>query len=279
MPRSEAEGTQPDAVQPPEVRLACPSPAPGSLRIRAVRAREARKSNQRREERIVGTVARASASYGDARHDVQVANISRRGAMIEASFSADVRECLKLWIPGCNPMDCTVRWVRGGRTGVEFAQETVILIPDDRATISGRRDRDQPGGRRRPRPDRHRLMWEGTLYWDDESGAVRLRNISPGGAMVAGTKNIRVGADVILSLRGAGTADAVVRWCRSGHIGLQFERPFDVQKLLSPETARRMTEPTALAAGVLKPLYLQSELDPDSPWAARWERLRREDLV
>ena len=62
-----------------------------------------------------------------------------------------------------------------------------------------------------------------------------------------------------------------VRWCRGRQIGIQFAEPFDVASLAQPEPAREGFD-------LVKPDYLKSELDPNSPWAARWERLMAEDL-
>ena len=55
-----------------------------------------------------------------------------------------------------------------------------------------------------------------------------------------------------------------MRWSQDGRIGVRFAKAFDLQRL---GKARR----TAVKP-LVKPEYLDSELAPDSPWAARRER-------
>ena len=70
---------------------------------------------------------------------------------------------------------------------------------------------------------------------------------------------------------GCGTFGAEIRWCDGDRLGLKFDRPFDLRKLgPSPTSVRRNIG--------LQPDYLSTELDTDSPWAARTTRLSATDL-
>ena len=65
---------------------------------------------------------------------------------------------------------------------------------------------------------------------------------------------------------------AEVRWSKDGQLGLRFADDFNMDTL-APRSAA--SEP---ARDMLKPAYLETELRPDSPWAARFERLSMTDL-
>jgi diguanylate cyclase (GGDEF)-like protein len=81
------------------------------------------------------------------------------------------------------------------------------------------------------RPPRHRLIRNGTLKWEGRALAVRLRNISAGGAMIECDRRFVPGTPVELDLDEAGTLDAEVRWCQQGQIGLHFAEQFALGKL------------------------------------------------
>ena len=121
-----------------------------------------------------------------------------------------------------------------------------------------------------PRPPRHSFIRRATLRWADEALPVRLRNISAEGAMVDGGKDMAPGSEVELDLADGLRLSGEVRWSRDGRVGLKFAENLDLQRLGS---VRRKPSP-----GVMRPDYLRSELDPDSPWAARQDRLSVGDV-
>jgi hypothetical protein len=81
------------------------------------------------------------------------------------------------------------------------------------------------------RPPRHRLIRMGRMLVDDEELAVRLRNISAGGAMIECERNLVPETLVVLDLEEAGRLEAEVRWCQRGQVGLRFEREFEMRRL------------------------------------------------
>jgi predicted signal transduction protein with EAL and GGDEF domain len=122
----------------------------------------------------------------------------------------------------------------------------------------------------RPRPPRHSLIRRGALRWGGRTLSVRLRNISAEGAMIESGDGMEAGSDVELDLDGV-RVGGQVRWAQDGRIGLKFAETFDLRRLAS--AAARKAKP-----GVLRPDYLRSELDPDSPWAGRQDRLSIKDV-
>jgi hypothetical protein len=71
--------------------------------------------------------------------------------------------------------------------------------------------------------DRHRLAdEEALLLHEGESRAVRLVNLSGGGAMIEGADDLMLWDKVELQLGSLSRLEAVVRWIRNGRIGLEF---------------------------------------------------------
>ena len=124
---------------------------------------------------------------------------------------------------------------------------------------------------KRDRPPRHSLIRTGTLQSEGEVFPVRLRNISGGGAMVEGECGLAPGARVELALEDGLLIPAEIRWCDDGRMGLKFLDAFDLRTIGRPK-------PSAPGLKMTRPTYLDSENSPDSPWAARKERLRMRDI-
>jgi diguanylate cyclase (GGDEF)-like protein/PAS domain S-box-containing protein len=110
------------------------------------------------------------------------------------------------------------------------------------------------------RPPRHRLIRVGKLRWDDVSVQARVRNISPGGAMVECDSVLEPGTKVQLDLDEAGILDAEIRWCQRGQAGLAFAELFELRRL-----AR--TRPGQAGLKMLRPQYL--EVQPEAPPPSR----------
>jgi diguanylate cyclase (GGDEF)-like protein len=120
------------------------------------------------------------------------------------------------------------------------------------------------------RPPRHSLIRRGALRWDGTSLPVRLRNISADGAMIESDQPMEAGSEVELDLADGLRLSGQVRWSKDGRIGVKFAEAFDLKRL---GKAKR-----SAAVGILKPDYLRSETQPDSPWAGRQDRLSIKDV-
>lgn len=253
--------------------------AAGGLTRIAIKRQEARVTNHRTEDRHRGIVERSTIVFRRRRIEVGVINVSSRGAMIVTEVEPRIGEKIDILFSADNRTRCIVRWVREGRIGLEFENETIFW---DGATAAGpvfqyekSGEPEAPAEAPRPvveREERQKLLRAGTLYWSGISIPVRLRNISSSGAKIESERELVPGAEVELDLGEAGFQVAEVRWSKDGQIGLRFAEEFNFNALTPAKAAEPATP------GILKPAYLETETRPDSPWAARFERLSLTDL-
>ena len=247
----------------------------GGLSAIAIKREETRITNQRSEDRLRDIVDETVMVFRRKKHTVRVVNVSSRGAMIAADIEPRIGEKIDLLFTDKNRTNCIVRWVREGRVGLEFLNETIFW---DAAQTNGpvfRYEGEEASAPRAvvDREVRQTLLRSGTLYWSGISIPVRLRNISAGGAKLEAPKEFKPGVEVELDLGEAGFQYAEVRWAKDGQIGLRFAAEFDLDTL-APAPPPSSQAPVPL----LKPAYLETETQADSPWAARFERLKLTDL-
>ncbi|HEX9965432.1 MAG TPA: PilZ domain-containing protein [Allosphingosinicella sp.] len=246
---------------------------PGGLAKIAIKRQESRLTNQRLEDRQHGIVESSTIVFRRCRQEVAVVNVSSRGAMIRAEIEPRIGEKIDLLFDGRNKTRCIVRWVREGRVGLEFAEETILWTSERSSGPVFQSEKAETPDIHAvsDREPRQKLLRAGTLYWSGISIPVRLRNISGGGARVESGRELCPGSEVELDLGEAGFQVAEVRWSKDGQVGLKFAQSFNIESLAPSGKAERPPE-------VLKPAYLETELQPDSPWAARFERLSLNDL-
>ena len=85
-----------------------------------------RQIDQRSEERIEGLVDRAVISFRGQDYLVPVLNISSRGTMIESDIMPRIGEAVVVQFEDCTRLHAFVRWVRGGRVGLNFGHELIL---------------------------------------------------------------------------------------------------------------------------------------------------------
>ena len=251
-----------------------PAKESGGLSGIRIRRDEARKVDQRREDRHLNVIDQAAIRHKRQSRDVKVLNVSSRGTMVECDLVPPIGDPVDIRFADCNRTSCFVRWVRDGKIGLEFARETLIIGAErDERMVSGRRFGEQPSlAVKAERAPRQCLILRGELHMRDGSMPVRLRNISKDGAMLEGTRNIEPPAQIVLELAGGVAIEGRVRWCRSKQIGIHFDGPFDVAVLARPPDEEKHQP------DYLKPDYLRSDGQPDSPWSARRTGLTADDL-
>ena len=247
----------------------------GSLADIRIRRQEARRADQRREPRQVQVVDQAVLRYRGRRYDVPVLNLSSRGAMVECDLRPRIGARIMLRFADCNETACVVRWVRDGRIGLEFDKETVMIVANDvqRPIVGGRRAGEHPPiALRKQRAPRQASMLRAQLHSRDGTMSVKLRNISSSGAMLQATDDLPEHSEIVLEIPRAPAIPGRVRWCLNKQIGIHFEDELDLDSLLrAPEEVHEQPD-------YLKPDYLRSELEADSPWASKRAGLTMRDL-
>jgi len=219
---------------------------------------------------------------------VGLINLSGGGAMVEGDFEPLLWDRVDLHLGENGTTECAVRWLKGGRVGLEFAHETRLDCSADEQAVLLREviarsfpdiEFEGPAEPVSSPPDdselrasrRHPLIWLGEIHHDFQSTPVRLRNISQTGAMIECSTPLRVGAEPLLDLGEAGQVATTVTWVAGDSAGLRFHEPFDMTRLArsKPEVAPDRWE---------RPSYLQPGPAADSPWDEKWGRISLGEL-
>jgi hypothetical protein len=250
--------------------------AEGSLCSIKIKRETRRIGNQRGEARRSAYDREATVSLRGESHPAKVINRSDNGAMIESAIQPVIGEPMELDPGNGEPEPCVARWLRDGRIGVEFGSHDLLVgrsLRDEFVFGMGEagpepaEEEAEPENEREPRQAviRTAKLRSGTKLLE-----VRLCNISPGGAMLESDQYLAPGSEVRLEMGGGILVTAKVRWNKGKKAGLHFDDLLD-PKILSPfsVTHRPVT---------FKPSYLDSEFDPNSPWAARFEKLTLDSL-
>jgi hypothetical protein len=249
-----------------------------------IRREEARHADTRDQDRHRLRRATFPVTYRNRKHSVELVNLSGGGAMIDCRFKPDLCERIDLHLGDGGSVECLVRWVKDGRIGLEFAHETQLHCSGDEQAALLREviNRDFPdetfeaptatrGMPEQRSNGRHPLIWSGALLCGPNSWKVRLRNVSPTGAMIECEKTMGEGTEVVLDLGEAGSVAATVSWALGDHLGLRFDEPFNMRGL-----AR--SKPHVAPATGLSPPYLNPEVTAELPHDDAWGRMSIDDL-
>ena len=235
---------------PAESPLVCVKSPTGAraddmLSIPVVR-QQSRHSDTRLEHRFPLAGETTTVTRRGSEHDVRVVNVCGGGAMITAAFEPVLWEPLELHLGEHGTVECSVIWMKHGRLGLEFANETRVDCEEDEQGALVREvirrhfpearfetpseveaaDSDEHRGELR-----HPFVWSGTLHCEYGSTPAQLRNISPDGAMVETSFELTAGAEPYLDLGEAGSIFATVVWSIGDQSGLKFHVPFDMGRL------------------------------------------------
>jgi hypothetical protein len=251
---------------------------------------ETRRADSRDQDRHRLPDEQVSLTHGDHRHMAQLINLSGGGAMVVADFKPMLWDRVELHLGENGTVECAVRWLKGGRIGLEFAHETRLdcsagkqasvlreviarSFPDlefEESTQANEPPVELEGGEQR-NDARHPLIWLGQIHHDFQSSPVRLRNISETGAMIECNAPLHVGAEPLLEIGQDVSLFATVVWIVGDSAGLRFHQPFDLAMLAraKPEVAPARWE---------RPSYLNPGTALDSPWAEEWGRMSVTEL-
>ena len=230
----------------------------------------------------------ATIAYNGVTLEVDLVNLSGGGAMIEAAINPKLWDRVDLYLGEGSPIECAVRWLRGGRIGLEFAHETQIdcaaeerdalllevirrSFPDLPTAASEPINKPDSAGGARRSSSRHPLIWNGKIDWQHQLRTVRLRNISTSGVLIDAPVDFPAGTELMLDLGKSGQYPATVGWSRGGQAGLVFDAPFTLSALAA-------ARPDVAPPRWQRPAYLDRCADQPSPWESGWDRSALTDL-
>lgn len=252
---------------------------------------ETRASDSRDGDRHRLIDEKVTVKYGRKSFKVELVNLSGGGAMVAGDFPAKIGDRVELHLSAGGVLESAVRWVKGGRVGLEFAHETRIdcapreraellrqviarSFPETDVQISTPDPVEKATPAEAPKSDhehrgefRHPLIWSGHIHYDFDSTPVRLRNISANGALIECPVPLPVGAEPLLDLGDAGSIFSRVSWTCGDQVGLAFQTEFDLSELAK-------SRPELTAPDWNAPNYLRE--DPTAkgtPWDDPWQRL------
>ena len=179
--------------------------------------------NQRREGKrhasvlLIGKVVRADGETACLIHD-----ISKNGLMARFTRVPEVGEQIRLNMRGLPEVTATVRWVRGARAGVEFAEpqdlDRVFCVKDDQGVVA-----------RTPRFDCHVAA---RMRIGAATTAVEVVDISPGGMKLRSDMAVQRGQAGGILLPGAAVpVYGTICWIRDDRFGFRFATPLPLDEL------------------------------------------------
>jgi hypothetical protein len=262
----------------------------------AIPREESRTSDSREGDRHRLNGEQVTVKHGRKNHKVELINLSGGGAMVAGELTPNLWDRVELKLGEGATLECVVRWIKGGRVGLEFAHETHIdCAPQQRAELLSQviarsfpetsvavdappapepkaEPAAAPTKAEEGRGDfRHPLIWSGQIHYDFDSTPVRLRNISRNGALIECATPLPVGAEPLLDLGDAGSVFARVSWACGDQVGLEFQTEFDLSDLVK-------SRPDLVPVNWQAPSYLKGPNPGSAPEQDPWRRLSVDEL-
>lgn len=177
-----------------------------------------RRSSQRHLSLLrVGTLV-----IGNRRELCLIRNVSAGGMMIRAYSHIAVGTRVSIELKHGEPVSGITRWRDGENVGVSFDAPVDIL-----SLIT------PPQGGPPPRMPRMEVSCTVSLRQDGTVHRAKALNISQGGLCAESQADLKVGAEVIISLNGLPPMPALVKWHDAGLYGVGFNRMLALSELVA----------------------------------------------
>jgi hypothetical protein len=157
--------------------------------------------------------------------DLTVSDISVRGLHGATTAQLTLRERVHVSFDSFHFFAAGVRWTSGGSYGLET--ESPLLFGQGGGPI------ESAAGGEQDRPARLVVDLQAVLARSHPAEAVRVRNISEGGAMIEMANPPTIGEAVLLEIGHAPALRAQVQWRDDIFLGLRFLREIDVGHFLT----------------------------------------------
>ena len=163
-----------------------------------------------------------SVTIGDRRELCLIKNISAGGMLIRAYCALNPGTRLRVELKHGEQISGTVSWTRDSSAGIAF-DKPVDVVELLAASMDGPR----------PRMPRVEIRCIASVREGSQVYGLLARDISQGGVKVEGSRNLSIGADVVVTLPGLPPQPGVVRWQEGGCYGITFNRLFALSELVA----------------------------------------------
>jgi len=176
---------------------------------------------RRKGERHLSLLRVGSLMIGDRRELCLIRNISAGGMMIRAYSNIEPGIRVTIELKQGEPVPAEVKWAKDDNVGLEFDQAIDVI-----SLISTSMEELRP---RMPRVEVSCTAWV-------RDGAIvhrtRAVDVSQGGVKITSSKDVPIGAEVIVTLTGLSPAPGLVRWKEGESYGITFNRPLPLPTLV-----------------------------------------------
>lgn len=177
---------------------------------------------ERRDDERHLTLFRVGSMMIDGRRELcLIKNISAGGMMIRPYCKLEAGRPVSVELKRGEQIPGTVNWVRDDSAGVTFDQpiDVVELLA---TSMEGPR----------PRMPRVEVRCIASVRQGSNVYGMRAHDVSQGGLKVESNKDLEVGAEVLVTLPGLPSKQAVVRWRQGKSYGITFQRLLALAELV-----------------------------------------------
>jgi hypothetical protein len=158
----------------------------------------------------------------DRRELCLIKNVSAGGMLIRAYSQLDVGAAVAIEMKQGEIIDARVSWTQDDCAGIEF-NAPVDVVDLLSSSMEGPR----------PRMPRIEVCCIASVRQDGNVYGMRARDVSQGGIKVDSDRDLKIGADVVVTLPGLAPIQGVVRWKAPGSYGITFNRLVALSNLVA----------------------------------------------
>ncbi len=157
----------------------------------------------------------------DRRELCLIKNISEGGMMIRPYCKLESGTAVSVELKRGEQIPGTVSWVRGDSAGISF-DESIDVVELLASSMEGPR----------PRMPRVEVRCIASVRQGSNVYGMRAHDVSQGGLKVESTRDLDVGAEVLVTLPGLPSREAIVRWRDGRTYGITFRRLIALAELV-----------------------------------------------
>lgn len=176
---------------------------------------------RRDTERYLTLFRVGSLIFGDRRELCLIKNISAGGMMIRPYCVIEPGTGVSIELKRGEQISGAVSWVRGESAGIAF-DEPIDVVELLASSMEGPR----------PRMPRVEVRCIVSVRQGSNVYGMRAHDVSQGGLKVESTRDLDVGVDVLVTLPGLQSRQAVVRWREGNCYGISFQRLLALPELV-----------------------------------------------